>query len=75
MIAYQYGMFGPGVAFCAICGRRLSDPQSVGRGIGPVCAGKSHEQGEGEEMAEKRLGLPVEERGFVFDTHLPTHAD
>lgn len=25
---------------CAICGRELSDSESVARGIGPVCAGK-----------------------------------
>jgi len=25
---------------CGVCGRPLKDPKSVGRGIGPVCAGK-----------------------------------
>jgi hypothetical protein len=25
---------------CFVCGERLTDPQSISRGIGPVCAGK-----------------------------------
>lgn len=29
---------------CAICGRPLSNPQSLARGIGPVCAGRGYGQ-------------------------------
>jgi hypothetical protein len=28
------------VRYCRICGRRLTDAESVERGIGPVCAGR-----------------------------------
>jgi hypothetical protein len=28
-----------GHADCFVCGERLTDPQSISRGIGPVCAG------------------------------------
>jgi len=36
---------------CARCGRALSDPVSVERGMGPVCAGKTRaeEQRQGKE--------------------------
>lgn len=30
--------FGMRFGICAICGRLLTDPVSIGRGIGPVCA-------------------------------------
>lgn len=32
--------FGHLHGLCAVCGRTLTDPKSVERGIGPVCAGK-----------------------------------
>lgn len=35
--ASAYGMF---TGKCGICGRPLTDPESVGRGIGPDCLGK-----------------------------------
>ncbi len=31
---------GDETGVCAICGKELTDPESVERGIGPVCAGK-----------------------------------
>ena len=33
-------MHGKEYGTCAICGRELSDPESVTRGIGPICADK-----------------------------------
>jgi hypothetical protein len=34
----QVGKLGISSGHCLICGRRLDDPESVDRGIGPVCA-------------------------------------
>lgn len=36
----EVGRLGMAVGECLICGRRLDDPESVDRGIGPVCASK-----------------------------------
>lgn len=32
--------YGHEIGACGICGRTLTDPESIERGIGPVCAGK-----------------------------------
>jgi hypothetical protein len=32
--------YGKQTGICACCGRELSDPESIERGIGPICAGK-----------------------------------
>ena len=32
--------FGLRTGMCAICGRTLTDPESVQKGIGPICEGK-----------------------------------
>lgn len=37
MTTIQAGFFGNYVAFCGRCGRGLTNPISVGRGIGPIC--------------------------------------
>lgn len=34
----QVGALGVASGECLVCGRRLDDPESVDRGIGPVCA-------------------------------------
>lgn len=40
-ISGRTGLFGPsGSTECAICGRELTDPDSIRRGIGPICAQK-----------------------------------
>ena len=36
----QAGALGHECGHCVLCGRFLNDPESVARGIGPVCAGK-----------------------------------
>lgn len=36
----EVGRWGVTTNHCLICGRRLDDPESVDRGIGPVCATK-----------------------------------
>lgn len=36
----EVGELGITTGSCVICGRRLDDPESVDRGIGPVCAEK-----------------------------------
>lgn len=36
----EVGLLGQFSGTCAHCGRRLDDPESVDRGIGPVCAEK-----------------------------------
>ena len=35
----EVGSLGVATGSCLLCGRRLDDPESVDRGIGPVCAG------------------------------------
>jgi hypothetical protein len=30
---------------CGVCGRKLSTPDSIRAGIGPICAGKLRDQG------------------------------
>ena len=32
---------------CGVCGRQLKDPESIARGVGPVCAGKSRSGSRG----------------------------
>lgn len=36
----EVGRLGIATGQCLVCGRRLDDPESVDRGIGPVCAEK-----------------------------------
>lgn len=33
--------YGHELGSCGVCGRTLTDPESIAAGIGPVCAGKS----------------------------------
>jgi hypothetical protein len=33
-------LYGKASGNCSICGRDLTDPESIERGIGPICAGK-----------------------------------
>jgi hypothetical protein len=40
MTVEQAEEFGRDHAWCAICGRYLTNPESIARGIGPICAGK-----------------------------------
>lgn len=41
MTAAQAAAFGRMTGVCAMCGRRLTDPESVAAGIGPVCLSKT----------------------------------
>ena len=36
----EVGKLGVATGSCLVCGRRLDDPESVDRGIGPVCASR-----------------------------------
>jgi hypothetical protein len=36
-------MYGKQLGACGVCGRTLTDPDSIRNGIGPVCSGKMHE--------------------------------
>lgn len=40
MTPEQAAEFGALYGFCVVCGRTLTDEDSISRGIGPVCAGK-----------------------------------
>lgn len=58
-------------AICSICGRALKDPVSVGRGMGPMCAGTRasgrhyHSTPEEEfEIDDEPLGDDVVYRGY-----------
>ena len=46
------------MANCSICNRKLSDPESVKRGIGPICYGKA--KAELEERVQQELFIPFE---------------
>lgn len=49
---------------CRVCHRPLTDPASVQRGIGPVCAGKGV---EGPDLFERETVLPDDPDYFVFE--------
>lgn len=37
----QFSLFGlPAVGWCSLCGRKLTAPKSVDKGIGPACVRK-----------------------------------
>jgi len=46
------------MAQCAICNRPLSDPESIKRGIGPICLGKV--KAEQEKNEQQELFIPFE---------------
>lgn len=71
---------------CKRCGRRLSSPESVQRGVGPVCWGKGHRLNPVEEheaqFADLLLLVPVKDnivlhrdsqRVYTNVPHLVTH--
>lgn len=37
------------LVFCKRCGRRLTDPKSIKKGVGPKCEKKMSEEEEAEE--------------------------
>lgn len=45
---------------CAICQRKLSDPESVKRGIGPVCYGKVKAELEEKKEEQQEQFVPFE---------------
>ena len=49
-------------SYCRVCKRRLKNPISVNLGIGPVCRGKNHKQGEFNLM-HAQTALIKHERG------------
>jgi len=63
------GFGAPATTHCAICGRPLTDPDSVQRGVGPVCAGKHSALG-GDKTASADTNIrPLPEPityGFLF---------
>jgi len=48
------------VAFCRVCGRRLTAPESVKAGIGPVCAKRLE---RGDPLAK----MQMEERALASE--------
>lgn len=66
----QPNFFGTAVAFCECCGRPLSDPASVQRGIGPICAGKAGQDDGplGGDIADTYIPLPIEDDIFLQRT-------
>ena len=43
---------------CSICKRKLSDPESVKRGIGPICYGRIRAEMEGQKNEQQEQFLP-----------------
>jgi hypothetical protein len=61
-IITQLSLFGNGISWCGICGRKLSNPLSVYRGIGPICYGR-HRNGDSmmdSDFCDKHLAEPLE---------------
>ncbi|MBA7642025.1 hypothetical protein ES703_49711 [subsurface metagenome] len=53
-------------AICRICGRELTNPISVERGIGPVCRARLLKENEGE-MSEEIKRWDRKTNGFIAD--------
>ena len=43
--------------FCQICGRHLTDPDSIRRGIGPICAGKNRVPRDSNPSEDPRIKI------------------
>lgn len=68
-------MFGGlGLGYCSICGRELSNPLSLQRGIGMICWNKRNAT-NGDDMDnnehQEHLDIPLE-HGITFQRKLPT---
>lgn len=65
----QLSFWGEPSYFCRICHRPLSNPDSIARGIGPVCAAKQRakeqETQDMPEFSDHHIDEPIE-NGFVF---------
>lgn len=84
MVITQDSFFGCGVNWCSNCGRRLTNPLSVEKGIGPICRGK-HSGGSdmsASEFYDNHLNIPLtqgiimrrDENGVSTNVpHLVTH--
>jgi hypothetical protein len=58
------GGFGSGR--CSVCGRLLTNPKSVERGVGPVCAGRcALNDNDGDDRPDQFLPIPLE-KGIVL---------
>lgn len=69
MLVVQASMFGARASYhCGICGRALSNPDSVQRGIGPICNGRHRKGGEmkEQEFTDYYIDEPIEE-GIVLE--------
>lgn len=60
----QRDLFGRGFATCRCCGRPLSDPDSMRRGIGPICRRRHGGEDDGDDpvetFADVALPEPIE---------------
>ena len=59
---------------CAVCGRRLTDPLSVGEGIGPDCKAKRR-HAHRALTALRQSGFDVLDPDVFADAELPLPAD
>ncbi len=48
----QMTMFSLGATVCRICGRSLTNPVSIQRGIGPICSGRGYRGGSSTVMKD-----------------------
>lgn len=48
------------MSICKICHRKLSDPESIKRGMGPICFGKSLKETMKEESKQQEQFIPFE---------------
>lgn len=67
MAQLRLGAMG-GAARCGICHRPLSDPESVRRGVGPICGGRyvAGEVGQHEDATDGYLAEPLRDGIIVM---------
>lgn len=64
---FQDSLFGDGGrGSCGICGRVLTNPISIARGIGPICSGKGYRMGgqameHTDDFTDRHIDKPLEE--------------
>lgn len=65
VVAYTPNMFGGmASAHCSICGRELTNPESIKRGIGPVCSNQGYIGKTEEDMRTETIGQWESQNGI-----------
>lgn len=66
----QIPMFKLASTTCSICGCKLTDPNSVERGIGPICANSNLSHTETatrtRQIADHYIAIPIKHNGLIL---------